>query len=711
MENEVDIKSIFGLIRRQVWIIFSVVIAVLVLTTAVTFSLTPRYTATAKILVDTSSKNLLNPDERILSSNTDNARVESEVEILSTDNVKIHVIHDKNLISDDEFGISIGLTDQLLNRLNLASPRHITGQEALGMVLQKFGRSISVRREGLTYIISASVTSASPAKAAMLANSLVDAYIVQQVQSKISSVVAGRESLQTQATQANAALAASEKKFDEFLVANLDRIEKEAGSTDISRLRSELERIQRERDEQSGRVRLAELSIRMGDYSAIVNSLQDAAVSELERQREALTSKIAATAENSASSLDLRAELQKVQDSLKQHTALVVGDLRKQIAAAERNAGDVRQQLRASILASDLPPEVLTNIYSLQQTSEIARGQYQNILARIQELDAQASLQVADSRVVSAALVPAEPSFPNKRLIFALALTMALTFGLGLAILREHFIGGFVSDEQVEAALRISLASVMPRQPSSSGDVTHSIADLIIESPLSMFSEGVRRIRVKIEQMLYKKNGGQLAERRDGIAILVSSTEPNEGKSTVSLALARTLASAGKRCVLIDCDLRKPSIHELLGMRPSTELIDLLRGHDIPSIFPNITTKDPMSNLKVVLGGRLSEHATDELLMGDRIARLLMIAKKNFDYVVIDTPPVDPVVDSLYLARHADVIAFVVRWASTSQSLARKSVAALMENAQPNTPVIAILNQKEQTRVAGYYKYSGYYTK
>lgn len=709
MENEIDIKSILNLVRRQIWIIVSVIIAVLVLTVAVTFSLTPRYTATAKILVDTSSKNLLDPDERVMSSNTDNARVESEVEILDTDDVKIQVIHGNNLVSDEEFGVSIGFADRLLGRLNLGSPHQVSGQEALGVVLKKFGRAVSVRREGLTYIISVSVTSESPSKAAKLANALVAAYIEQQVRSKISGVVAARESLQTQAVQASSALAASEKTFDAFLAANLDRIEREAGSTDISRLRGELTRIQKERDEQSGRIQLAELSMKTGDYSAIVESLQDAAVNELARQRETLTEQLTLAAAGNVDALDLRAELRKVEDSLRQRTTLEVDSLKKRIAAAEKSAGDVRQQLRTSILASNLPAEVLTSIYSLQQTSEIARGQYQNMLARIQELDAQAALQVADSRVVSAALVPADPSFPNKRLILALAFVVALGLGLGLAILREHFIGGFVSDEQIESALRIPLASVMPRQ--QTGDITHSIADLVMTSPLSMFSEGVRRIRVKIEQMLFKKNGGKLPETRDGIAILVSSTEPGEGKSTVSLAMARTLASAGKRAVLIDCDLRKPSIHKLLGMPPSTELIDLLKGHEMPQVFTSITTVDPMSNLTVILGGRHGEHATDELLMGDRIARLLAAAKKHFDYVIIDTPPVDPVVDSLYLARHADVIAFVVRWASTSQTLARKSVATLLENARPDVPVIAVLNQKEQTKVAGYYKYSGYYTR
>lgn len=710
MQNEIDIKSVLGLIRRQIWVILSVIVAGVVLTTAVTFALTPKYTATAKILIDTSSKDLLNPDERVTSSNTDNARVESEVEILDTANVKIQVIHDQNLVSDSEFGVKLGLTDRILTRLNLKDPRSASGQEALSVVLKSLNNAVSVRREGLTYIISASVTSESPEKAARLANALVDAYIQQQLQSKVSQVVAGRRSLQVRANEANDAMVASEKQFNQFIDANLDRVEKESGSTEITQIRQELERIRDERADSAGRMDLAELSLRNGDYSALVETLKSSAVGELEKQRRELALQLENAPADNAATIDLRAELAKVEGTLKEQASTELRSLKQVVASADKSETEMRDKLLNTMLRTNLPPDILTSLFSMRENSQIAREQYQNLLRRIQDLDAQASLQVADGRIVSPALVPADPSFPRKGLILALAFAVFLGLGLGLAILREHFIGGFVSDEQVESALRIPLASVMPRQVSS-GEIEHSVADLVISSPLSMFSEGVRRIRVKIEQVLFRQNGRRAADSRDGIVILVSSTEPNEGKSTVSLSLARTLATAGKRAVLIDCDLRKPSVHKLLGLPPSTELIDLLKGSEMPQMFTSITTTDPKSSLTVILGGRHGEHATDELLMGDRIARLLAAAKRHFDYVVIDTPPVDPVVDSLYLARHADVIAFVVRWASTSQTLARKSVAALVENARPDTPVIAVLNQKEQTKIAGYYKYSGYYTK
>lgn len=710
MQNEIDIKSILGLIRRQIWVIISIVLTVVVATAVVTFTLTPKYTATAKILVDTSSKDLLNPNMGPSYSSADNARVDSEAEILNSENVKIRVIHDQNLISDPEFGVSLGTIDTWLTRLNLRTVQPATGHQALAIVLGNFGGSVSVRREGYTYIILASVTSTDREKAARLANALVDAYIQQQVASKVSQMVAGRRSLQIRANDANNTLIASEKQFDDFVNTNLDRIEKDSGSLDITRLRKELEHVRTERTQSSGQLEMAELSLKTGDYSDIVTSLQDAALGELEKQRRDLTSRISQSPADSAATIDLRAELKKVEDTLRQRTTAEVDTLKQVVAKADESESTMRDELRNSVLKANLPADVLTSLFSMRQNSQIAREQYQNLLRRIQDLDAQASLQVADSRVVSPALVPAGASFPNRRLMLMLAVMLGLGLGFGLAILREHFIGGFVSDEQVESALRIPLASVMPRQQSTA-DVTHSVADLVIASPLSMFSEGVRRIRVKIEQTLFKRNGGQAPDTRDGIVILVSSTEPNEGKSTVSLSLARTFASSGKRAVLIDCDLRKPSLHKLLGLPASTELIDLLKGSEMPQSFTSITTTDPMSNLTVILGGRHGEHATDELLMGDRIARLLAAARKHFDYVVIDTPPVDPVVDSLYLARHADVIAFVIRWASTSQTLARKSVAALVENARPDTPVIGVLNQKEQTKIAGYYKYSGYYTK
>ncbi|SMC47646.1 CpsD/CapB family tyrosine-protein kinase, partial [Rhizobium sp. RU36D] len=335
--------------------------------------------------------------------------------------------------------------------------------------------------------------------------------------------------------------------------------------------------------------------------------------------------------------------------------------------------------------------------------------QYQTLLQRLRELDTKAQLQLADSRVVNAALVPAQPSFPNRKLMFFVSVAFALVLGGAIAVLREHFVGGFTSEEQIEPVLRAKLATVIPKQTPDANLTTYSVADLVITSPLSVFSESIRRIRVGVERLLFEKTAQAAGQdRRECVVVLVSSSEPNEGKSTVSLALSRTLAKSGKKTLLIDCDFRKPSINSLLGVERSSWFADLLQGTEAAQSVSKQTIADPLSDLSVIVGDRVTDMATDDLVMGERFSQIISAARRHFEYIVIDTPPVGPVVDALYLSRHADFIVFVVRWASTSQTLVRKSLTALIENAPKGTPAMVAMNQKENTRNESSYRYSGY---
>ncbi len=132
MEQDIDVRSIVGLLRRQAWVVTSVVLIFLVMTAIIVYSITPKYTATTKIIVDVAAKDLLDPNEQtVYSSNDINARVESEVEILQSDNAILKVINDQNLLADEEFGVSVGLLDQVREFLNLANPRQSSGTSCL----------------------------------------------------------------------------------------------------------------------------------------------------------------------------------------------------------------------------------------------------------------------------------------------------------------------------------------------------------------------------------------------------------------------------------------------------------------------------------------------------------------------------------------------------------------------------------------------------
>ena len=714
MDAEIDLKGILGIIRRQMWLILSTIAAILVVTIIFTYSLTPKYTATALILVDTSQKNVLDATNVLANPSADNARVESEVGILKSNRILLDVIRDNNLVSDDEFGIKVSLKDKVLSWLHVPLPPAPTPDEAVGMVLDKFQKAVTVNRSGLTYLINVNVVSVDPAKAAKLANSIADTYIEAQIGAKVASTLAARNAIQNRVPSASAAIVENEKRFDSYINENIDRLE-QSNSVGLKALRTQLDQINAQRMAEAGRIDTIQKSLQTQDFASLVSELGTDALKKLQEQRETLASQMSRAADGSTEAINLKAELAKLDDQLAQTATHEISGLQKSLGSYQDRANDVRNQIRTTVLQGDLPPEVLTEFLGLQQSAENARAQYQNLLKRVQDLDAQSTLQLPDSRVASAAMVPNSPSFPNKMLIISLALLVAIGLGLGLAILREYFIGGFVDENQIETVLKLPLSAIAPRQSTAdennkASSPNSSLSDLMVTAPLSLFAESVRRLRLTLDQQERKRPASARGDGDEGQIIMVSSSLPSEGKSTMALSLARAYALTGKRTLLIDCDLRKPSINRHLNLEPNHDFIDYLRQDRNSATLTSLIMRDPMTNLTVLLGGRRSDIATDELVMSEKMGRILASARKHFDYIVLDTPPVEPVVDGLYLARHADMIVFVIKWASTPQSSAKHSVNALKENRNPHAGIVTLLNQQDRAKMSGNYSYSGYYT-
>jgi capsular exopolysaccharide synthesis family protein len=339
------------------------------------------------------------------------------------------------------------------------------------------------------------------------------------------------------------------------------------------------------------------------------------------------------------------------------------------------------------LAAGDVTPD-----YERQQNAAIARAQHETLLARAQDLSAQADLQLADSRVVSPALVPTKPTYPDPPLFLLLSAIAALGIGIGVAFLCENVIGGFTSEEQAESVLRVKVAASLPRLKSGRADQA-SFAELMVNAPISVFSESVRRIRASVDRAARDRVMPGL-----GIVAMVSSAASGEGKTTTALSLARSYALSGKSTLLVDCDLRKPSVHRQLGVEPSVGFLDYLCAEAGNAInIQAITAKDPLSPTTVIAGAHHSSIPTDQLIAGAAFAQLINAARRSFDVVVLDTPPIGPVVDGLYIAQHADVIVFVVRYSSTPQSEARKALASLGVSKPGGTEIVAALNQQDSS--------------
>ena len=195
-ETEIDLRAILGLLRRRLRLILATIVLVVGAAALITVSLTPKYTASVLVLFDPSSRTLVDPQMQAVSASSESARVDSEVEIIKSDAVLLDTIRRENLVSDGEFGVSLGLVDRLLMQFNIAKPKLPTGETALTNVLKKLRNALSVSRRGLTYLINVSMTAELPDTAAKLANAVAQSYVDTQVQNKIDAALAARNVLQ-----------------------------------------------------------------------------------------------------------------------------------------------------------------------------------------------------------------------------------------------------------------------------------------------------------------------------------------------------------------------------------------------------------------------------------------------------------------------------------------------------------------------------------
>lgn len=713
-DTDIDLRSVFGLFQRQYRLILITVVAVVAIAGISTFAMTPIYSATALILVDPSNKNLLNPDMAYANSSTDSARIDSEVEIMRSDSVLLGVINTLKLTSDSEFGAALSLRTRLLGALRLTDAKLPTGNQALNQTLGKLRNALSVQRRGYTNVITLQIRSESPDQAAAIANALANTYITDQLASKVNGALASRDILQARITSARQSILDSESSFDSFVANNIDTITSDTGRTDIAGMQSQINQLSAARGASLRTAGLAEGYLAQGDFSSLVRAVQSDALAELDRQRNDLIARLQTAGSGSPIDVDLRAELAAIEERLRTEASLEIGRLQEQVSANQTRETSLRESVRTAVLSSNLSADVLTSLYELQQNAELARTQYQTLLTRVQDLETQATLQIADSRIVSPAFAPSSASFPNTSLILMAALVASLVLGVVLALLYERFVGGFTTDTQLQSALRTRVVATVPRVKLR--QETRTLADLMTEAPLSVFAESIRRIRAGIDQSLRHASGTDPREPRTdenaekGAVVMITSASPNEGKSVTALALARSYALSGRRTLLIDCDLRKPSIHYQLDLEPTLGLLDVLGADPGEAIdLRQIVTKDTLTTATVILGARRSNTPTDQLIGGHTFARLLQAARERFDVIILDTPPVVPVVDGLYIAPFVDVIMLIVRWASTSQSDAKAANAALVDARAEAAEILVVLSQQEATRRSYNNRYGEYY--
>jgi capsular exopolysaccharide synthesis family protein len=688
-----------GPIKRQLGLMLAVFVVLMTVSGLGVIMLRPVYTSTALVQVDTTQKNLLDAQSGLPGLATDSGRIDGEVELAQSDTVLLRAIRDGNLLIQGSFVPKPTWLASLFDTLGLKTYAQPTGKQLLDDVLDRLSRAVSVERRGLTFLIAVDARSESPDEAAAVANLIAQTYIATQLDGKVSAVLRSRDIIQARVADVSRALAASEDALDAFVDTNAASLAASGARADLAAIVAQLQAKAIEAEQVSTTIGSATSSLASSDWQSLTTMLQSDALRSLEERR-LRTEGLLAEA-SPPESVNLRAELAAIEADLRGKTVAAIADLKNRSSVLASDQDNLRAKLASSDLASDLTSTQLTELYQLQQTARIARSQYDTLLARLKDLESQAYLQVADSRVVSEAIAPRRPSFPNMGLLFAMAAVVSMFAAVVLAFVRENFVGGIVSADQTRDLLKVESVVTVPRQRDFKG--ARSLPDLIGEAPLSVYSEAIRKIRLCVDQAR-----GMGRADMDAQVILITSANPGEGKSTIALSLGHAYAQSGTTTLVIDCDLRKPSLHKLLDVPGENGLLDFLQATDDEKTLDSVVYVDPSNRLEVVVGAGRSLGATEELVTGAKFRALISVARQSFGVVILDTPPLGPVVDGAYLARFADTVVLVNKWASTSQSDARNAIATIRASARPETPVVAVLNQSaDASRASG--RFAEYY--
>jgi capsular exopolysaccharide synthesis family protein len=389
---------------------------------------------------------------------------------------------------------------------------------------------------------------------------------------------------------------------------------------------------------------------------------------------------------------NIRAELADIEKNIH-------GEVNKITEQLEGAAAIVRRQETMLVSQlSDLQQRSLTEtkdqnrLSELQRDADVTREIYRNFLARMKETLQQETLQEPDVHVFSAAAEPSRASFPQKAIILPLAFVFSTLGGVVLALLLDLFERGFRDPRQIAQATGTRVLGLIPSYP--------------LKRRSQSFSSFEAAIRDLLTALMLS------GEKDAKSCLVITSSVPMEGKTTLAVAIARQIAQSGRTCALVDGDLRRSRLHEALGVSSTPGLGELCAETVEVSA---VIRSDSASGLSYVTAGTLNGQSV-ELLESAAMRRLLAELRRTHDFVIIDTPPVMIVSDALLLAKTADEVLYVVEWGKTKRETAIEGLDRV--RSASGRAALVVVNQVDERRYASYglpdsarysTKYSEYY--
>ena len=744
VEDGLDLRGVWFVLLRRKWIFAAIVAAVLALTVLVSSLIGTVYTATAKVIIEQSNVEIMD-EEGGTTPIVDSTAIDTQVQLITSRSLLAEMVRRLNLVEDPEFNpfledietgestwieaatgmLPVGNDDAQL----LAAPdepiapqappsdldrltQEAQDRAAFQGTIDRLAQSVNAYRDGLTFVIAVTASSRDADKSAVLANALAQLYIDNQLEAKVASTRQAGDWLTERLDVLRLELQTAETAVEDFRIANgmVDTAGVTTVEAQIAELTGQLVLLETDLAEQEARVAEIRSAVRQSARSsATVSAIDSPLLTQLRGARAAATRALADIESTKGpqhpDTVSAEEEVRELDTAIGDEIARVAARQESSLTVARNRVADVEQKLSSLRREQDRDNVALIRLRQLQREAAASRAIYEALLTRAEEVTEQELLQRADARVLSPAESPSVPSAPNHRVNLLVGAIAALALAALAVLLLELFESGFASADDVEKTLGLPILASVAEAPKRFGvrtRTTAELADYMTAKPNSAYTESIRSLYAALHRNRTKD---------EPITLAVTSTLPGEGKTSLTLSLARLAAEQGDRVVVIDADLRRRSISKLIGETAEEGFRDAMDGRVKPR---DVLVSDPKSSAMLLPSSKAS-GTHQSVVLKHSCKALFDDLKHDFDLIIVDCPPVLPVMESRTIASAADATIFAIRWRKTHQKAVRQAVKMLLTEGavvlggmltRTNLRTLALYDEMG----AGHYKkYASYY--
>jgi capsular exopolysaccharide synthesis family protein len=654
----------------------------------------PIYEARAKLLIDAQSPNVVSFQEVIDQNTAKLDYYETQVGILRSRSLATTIIDQLGLWHHPEFAEDVGDRTSGASTGKSSDRAAAHEREARSRVVDNFLEHLSISYRAGNRLFDVAFRSTDPQLAANVANTVAQVYIAQNLERRVRAVKEASEWLNARLVEQRRQVEASELALHRYREQNADVSLSEQQNVIVRKLAELSTAATNARTERIDAESLYAQCQKVRDNPEMADALPvilgNPFIQQLKGERATLQRDLASLSERMGDRhpdvIRVQSALTRVEAQLRSEIERVVASVGNQVQALrakEQGLGEavVDQERRAlaldrrAIQYSALQREVTSN-----------RQIFEALLDRAKQTEISSELKVTNVQIVDRADVPITPAAPQRELVLLLALLIGLPVAMGAAIALEYFDDRIKSPEEIRGTLGLKLLGFAPTIPRR---VLRQTAGLLTSDLGREYAEALRTVRANLLLNAPPQAGAN--------ALLVTSTRPGEGKTIVAANLAIGLAQAGRRVLLFDADMRRCSVHELFHQPLEPGLAAVLNG---TTGITDAIRPSGVPGLSLLTAGSAAATAGD-LLERPAFADVMKTLGDQFDWILLDSPPVMVASDATLLAQSAAAVVFVVGSHMTKSRLAR---AALEQLDTAQTKIVGAVLTRSRLERFDYYE-------